>query len=85
MKKSYKIEVDCPNCALKWKRRQKAPGVVDACVNFIFLKMKVGYRRRHVDSVMNRFAGTAGKSKLVAASFLSVGKLVDFRVKSAAY
>ena len=35
MKKSYKIEVDCPNCALKMEEAAKqVEGVKDASVNF---------------------------------------------------
>ena len=44
MKKSYKIEVDCPNCAAKMENAaKKTEGVVDAVVSFITLKMKVEF------------------------------------------
>ena len=44
MKKSYKIEVDCANCANKMEDAAKAtPGVKDANVNFMMLKMKVEF------------------------------------------
>ena len=44
MKKSYKIEVDCPNCAAKMEHAaKKTEGVVDAVVSFITLKMKVEF------------------------------------------
>ena len=40
MKKSYKIEVDCANCANKMEQAAKATeGVKDAVVNFMTLKM----------------------------------------------
>ena len=40
MKKSYKIEVDCANCAAKMEQAAKATvGVKDATVNFMLLKM----------------------------------------------
>ena len=40
MKKSYKIEVDCPNCSLKMEEAAKqVEGVKDASVNFMLLKM----------------------------------------------
>ena len=40
MKKSYKIEVDCANCANKMEDAAKrTPGVKDATVNFMMLKM----------------------------------------------
>ena len=40
MKKTYKIEVDCANCANKMEEAaQKTAGVKDAAVNFMTLKM----------------------------------------------
>ena len=42
MKKTYKIEVDCANCANKMEEAaNKTPGVKAAVVNFMALKMKV--------------------------------------------
>ncbi len=44
MKKTYKIEVDCANCANKMELAAKAtPGVADAVVNFMALKMTVDF------------------------------------------
>ena len=44
MKKSYKIEVDCANCANKMEEAAKrTPGVKDATVNFMMLKMNVEF------------------------------------------
>ncbi|MBR0208052.1 MAG: cation transporter [Oscillospiraceae bacterium] len=44
MKKSYKIEVDCANCANKMEdAAKKTPGVKDAVVNFMTLKMSVEF------------------------------------------
>lgn len=44
MKKSYKIEVDCANCANKMEEAaKKTDGVKDAVVNFMLLKMKVEF------------------------------------------
>ena len=44
MKKSYKIEVDSPNCAKKMEHAAKrTPGVKDATVNFMMLKMNVEF------------------------------------------
>lgn len=44
MKKSYKIEVDCANCANKMEdAAKKTEGVKDAVVNFMLLKMKVEF------------------------------------------
>ncbi|MBO5551189.1 MAG: cation transporter [Lachnospiraceae bacterium] len=44
MKKSYKIEVDCANCAAKMEEAaKKTEGVKDAVVNFMTLKMNVEF------------------------------------------
>lgn len=44
MKKSYKIEVDCANCAnLMETAARKTPGVKNATVNFMTLKMIVEF------------------------------------------
>lgn len=44
MKKTYKIEVDCANCANKMEMAAKATtGVKDAIVNFMALKMNVEF------------------------------------------
>lgn len=44
MKKTYKIEVDCANCANKMEEAaKKTPGVKDAVVNFMTLKMNVEF------------------------------------------
>lgn len=44
MKKSYKIDVDCANCANKMEvAAKKTEGVKDANVNFMTLKMKVEF------------------------------------------
>lgn len=44
MKKSYKIEVDCANCANKMEQAANAtPGVKQAVVNFMTLKMSVEF------------------------------------------
>ena len=45
MKKTYKIEVDCANCAnLMEQAAKKTAGVADANVNFMALKMTVEFR-----------------------------------------
>ncbi|MCH5250063.1 MAG: cation transporter [Lachnospiraceae bacterium] len=42
MEKTYKIEVDCANCAEKMEdAAKKTEGVADASVSFMTLKMKV--------------------------------------------
>ena len=44
MKKTYKIEVDCANCANKMEEAaKKTAGVKDATVNFMMLKMIVEF------------------------------------------
>ena len=44
MKKTYKIEVDCANCAnLMEEATKKTPGVADAVVNFMTQKMIVTF------------------------------------------
>lgn len=44
MKKTYKIEVDCANCANKMEEAaKKTEGVKDATVNFMTLKMAVEF------------------------------------------
>lgn len=44
MKKTYKIDVDCPNCAnLMEEAANKTPGVKMATINFMLLKMKVEF------------------------------------------
>jgi cation transport ATPase len=44
MKKTYKIDVDCANCAEKMQEAaRKTKGVKDAVVNFMALKMNVEF------------------------------------------
>lgn len=44
MKKSYKIDVDCANCANKMEEAaKKTAGVKNAVVNFMTLKMSVEF------------------------------------------
>ena len=44
MKKTYKIDVDCANCANKMEdAAKKTPGVKNATVNFMALKMIVEF------------------------------------------
>jgi cation transport ATPase len=44
MKKTYKIEVDCANCALKMEEAaKKVEGVQGATVSFMTQKMKVEF------------------------------------------
>ena len=44
MKKTYKIEVDCANCAAKMEEMtKKTPGVKNAVVNFMMQKLVVEF------------------------------------------
>lgn len=54
MKKTYKIEVDCANCAnLMEEAAKNTPGVKDAVVNFMALKMKVEFEEgQDISAVM---------------------------------
>ncbi len=54
MKKTYKIDVDCANCANKMEQAaNKVDGVLSATVNFMALKMKVEFEEgADIDSVM---------------------------------
>ena len=54
MKKSYKIDVDCANCANKMEEAaKKTEGIKDATVNFMMLKMNVEFNENaDIKSVM---------------------------------
>jgi len=56
MKKTYKIDVDCANCANKMEdAAKKTPGVKAATVNFMALKMTVEFEEgRDVKAVMEQ-------------------------------
>ena len=56
MKKSYKIEVDCANCAQKMEdAANKVAGVASATVSFMTQKMKVEFTDgADVDAVMQQ-------------------------------
>ena len=53
MKKTYKIEVDCANCANKMEEAaNKTAGVKSAVVNFMTLKMNVEFEERQDPKVV---------------------------------
>lgn len=54
MKKTYDVEVDCANCAAKMEEATKnTPGVKDASLSFMTLKLKVEFEEgADVDAVM---------------------------------
>lgn len=56
MKKTYKIDVDCANCANKMEAAaNKTPGVKNAVVNFMTLKMNVEFEEgQDAKSVMEQ-------------------------------
>lgn len=56
MKKTYKIEVDCANCANKMEEAaKKTEGVKDAIINFMALKMKIEFQEGYEpDTVMSQ-------------------------------
>ena len=63
MKKSYKIEVDCANCANQMEdAAKKTPGVKDCTVSFMTLKMKVEFDEgADVDAVMKNVLANCKK------------------------
>ena len=56
MKKTYKIDVDCANCANKMEMAaKKTEGVKDAVVHFMALKVKVEFEEgAEPEEVMGR-------------------------------
>ena len=55
MKKTYKIDVDCANCANKMEQAAKeTAGVKDATVNFMMLKMIVEFECQLYDAEDDR-------------------------------
>lgn len=56
MKKTYKIEVDCANCAAKMEDAAKnTAGVADAVVSFMTQKMKIEFdANADVNAVMKQ-------------------------------
>jgi cation transport ATPase len=63
MKKTYKIDVDCANCANKMEVAAKeTAGVKDAVVNFMTLKMKVEFdEEADVEAVMKNVLANCKK------------------------
>ncbi|MBQ5475186.1 MAG: cation transporter [Lachnospiraceae bacterium] len=63
MKKTYKIDVDCANCANKMEVAAKeTAGVKDAVVNFMTLKMKVEFDEgADVEAVMKNVLANCKK------------------------
>lgn len=63
MKKTYKIDVDCANCAnLMEEAAKKTEGVKDCVVSFMTLKMKVEFDEgADVDAVMKNVRANCKK------------------------
>ena len=61
MKKTYKIDVDCANCAAKMETAaRKTQGVKDATVNFMTLKMNVEFEDGAEDRKSTRLNSSHG-------------------------
>ena len=53
MKKTYKIEVDCANCAAKMERAvSKIPGVMNVNISFLTQKINIEADDSNFDSIM---------------------------------
>ena len=53
MKKKYKVDVDCANCAAKMEAAiKKIDGVSDASVNFLTQKLTIELDETRIDSIM---------------------------------
>ena len=94
MKKSYKIEVDCANCANKMEEAaKKTKGVVDASVNFMALKMKVEFEEgADVDKVMKDVLANCKKVEDDCEIYITVepctmcyGAIEQSRIKKIVY
>ena len=72
MKKSYKIDVDCANCALKMEdAAKKTEGVLDASVSFMTFKMKVEFAEgANPQEVMERVRENCKKAEADCEIFL---------------
>ena len=70
MKKTYKIDVDCANCANKMEQAAKnTAGVKNAVVNFMTLKMNVEFEEGHdAKRSCRKCLRTARKWKMTARS-----------------
>ena len=72
MKKTYKIDVDCANCAnLMEEAAKKTEGVKDCTVSFMTLKMKVEFDEgADVDTVTKRVRDNCKKVEADCEVFL---------------
>ena len=64
MKKTYKIDVDCANCANKMEEAAKnTAGVKDATVNFMMLKMIVEFEEGQDPKAVMKDVGKLQESR----------------------
>lgn len=72
MKKTYRIDVDCAACADKMEvAANKTPGVKEAVVNFMTLKMKVEFDEgADPDAVMREVRGNCRRVESDCEIFL---------------
>ena len=62
MKKTYKIEADCANCAAKMEQAvKKLPGIADAVVNFMSQKLTVVFEEGADEAAVMKTAAKAAK------------------------
>ena len=75
MKKTYKIDVDCANCANKMEdAAKKTPGVKNATVNFMALKMIVEFEDgQEPATVMQQVLKNCKKVETTARSSCNLG------------
>jgi cation transport ATPase len=83
MKKTYKIDVDCANCAAKMEEAaKKTEGVKDCVVNFMTLKMKVEFEDEEKIITLNvsgvKYAVKASDlAKLIEMADVQLQKMMD--------
>lgn len=79
MKKTYKIEVDCANCAnLMEEAAGKTEGVEKAAVNFMTQKMTLEFAEgADIDAVMKNVVKNCKRSRMTARSIFKPHKSVN--------
>ncbi len=62
MKKRYKLEVDCANCAAKMETAiRKIDGVEDASISFMTQKLSISADEARFDEIMQEVAAVCKK------------------------
>lgn len=62
MKKTYRIDVDCANCASKMERSiEKIPGVTSISISFLTQKLKIEADDERFDEIMQEAAKACKK------------------------